>query len=82
VKLDKSMQYIKLRSSARIIQLQTGQLRKNNIQEQSKIVTATFLPHGAIYSANYAAARCLSVCLSVRPLSVSSSVFTLSEQRN
>jgi len=33
------MQYIKLRSSARIIQLQTGQLRRNNIQEQSKIVT-------------------------------------------
>jgi len=29
------MQYIKLRSSARIIKLQTGQLRRNNIQEQS-----------------------------------------------
>jgi len=30
------MQYIKLRSSACIIQLQTGQLRRNNIREQSK----------------------------------------------
>jgi len=29
------MQYIKLRSSAYIIQLQTGQIRRNNIQEQS-----------------------------------------------
>jgi len=35
VKLDKIMQYIKLNSSACIIQLQTGQLRRNNIQEQS-----------------------------------------------
>ena len=29
------MQYIKLRSSACIIRMQTGQFRRNNIQEQS-----------------------------------------------
>jgi len=33
------MQYIKLRSSSCIIQLQTGQLHRDNIQEQSSWYT-------------------------------------------